>query len=272
MSDSTDDMPPIDQDKVIVREPRGNITGVNQKAAEMIENHLKRGRRYFGSSGALLTQELSSPEYKDNDINRESAKELLKKVRSTTDKLLEWMKDKPNVVLVDSVHNYGWDNYELDEETGMISGGYTDHVLIFGSEVVVLDTKDFGKKKKFVVDPDGDILRTNKTFPGGDTKMNKMIKHWLNYLEAGAALTGIIYISGEENSVFRNRNWYMQPFRVVEDERFIDLLNEKWKSVQDVDRHELDPTLISQVVVESIKPYDEYSRVLTDGAIKEFKK
>lgn len=270
--EEVDDMPKIDPSRVKIRPVREKIEGVNDKAAHMVEAALQKGRRYFGSSGAILTHQIHSPEYKDSTVNKDTAKELLTRVRKTTDFLKDWVKDKPNVVLIDSVRTHGWGEMTIDEETGVISGGYTDHILIFGSEVVILDTRFYGKKKSFTVDPDGDLLRSGKVFPGSKNEMDKIIQHWLNYLEAGAALTGIIYLSGEENSVFRNRNWFMQSFRVVEEERFKDLLNEKWKSVEDEERHEIDPTLISQAIVDCIKPYDEFSKVLSDKALSEFKK
>lgn len=267
-----DDMPTIDPKRIEIRPVRSKIEGVNDKAAGMVEGMLQKGRRYFGSSGALLTHQIHSPEYQEKGVDKEAAKEVLKKVRKTTDFLREWVADKPNVVLVDSVRTHNWGEPKVNEDTGLVSGGYNDHVLIFGSEVVILDTRDYGKKKVFTVGTEGEILRSKKGFPGNENTMDRMIQHWLNYLEAGAALTGIIYLPGEENSVFRNRNWYMQSFRIVEEDRFEALLNEKWKSVEDRERHEIDPTLISQVVVESIKPYDEFSKVLTDKALSEFKK
>lgn len=275
MSTNVDDdnMPTIDKSRVSVLSPKDQIEGVNQKAAGIMEKMLKDGRRYFGSSGSVLTHQINDTSMQHENFDKEKSKELLTHVRKTTDFLREWMQDKPNVALIDSVRTHGWGDYTYSEDTGGIVGGYVDHVLIFGTEVVILNTKDFGKKKNFLVDEDGDIiLKSGKPVPGGENMMDRTVQNWLNYLEPGAALTGIIYLTGEENSIFRNRNWFMQSFRVAEEDRFRDLLNEKWKSVADGDRHNIDPALITQAVVNCVKPFDEFSRVLTDKAIQEFKK
>lgn len=258
--------------EVEVVPPKDVIVGVKSKAAKRVETMLKKGRRYFGSSGSTLTHEIANPAYDDKGINKEAAKDYITKVRETTSFLQEWIKDKPNAVLVDSVRTHNWGEEEIDSETGLVSGGYTDHMVFFGDEVIIVDTKDWGKKKNFVVDDEGDVLRSGKPFPGGSTKMDRMIRMWLSYFEAGASLTGIICIQGEENTVFRNRNWFTQSFRIAEIDRFEELLNEKWQSIEDKDKKEINTTLVSQALVECIKPYDEFSRVLNDKAMREFKR
>lgn len=257
---------------VTVQPPQRAIVGVNEKAAKKVEKMLQSGRRYFGSSGAHLTHELTNPEYKDREIDREAGKETLLKVRKTTEILQEWVKDKPNVVLIDSVRTHNWGEESTDEETGLASGGYVDHVLLMGDEVVIIDVKNWGKKKNFTVGDEGEVLRSNKQFHGSDTKMERTIRMWLSYLESDAAITGIICIQGEENSVFRNRNWFTQLFRIVEMDRFEDLLNEKWRSIEAEDQKNINTTLVSQVLVKCIKPFDERSRVLTAKAVSEFRR
>lgn len=258
--------------KVEVIPPKDVIVGVKPKASKRVEAMLNKGRRYFGSSGATLTHEIANPSYNDKEINKEAAKEYLVKVRQTSDFLQQWIKDKPNAVLVDSVRTHNWGEEEIDPETGLVSGGYTDHMLFLGDEVIIVDTKSWGKKKNFTVGDEGEILRSGKPFAGGTTKMDRMIRMWLSYFEAGASLTGIICIQGEENAVFRNRNWFTQSFRVAEIDRFEELLNEKWQSIEEKDQREINTTLISQALVECIKPYDEFSRVLNEKAIREFKR
>lgn len=249
--------------RIVVEPPKRQIEGVKKyeialKVAEMLE----KGTRYFGSSGASLTHQAFNPEYiEKNKIDPTLAKIGLQGERDTTTILKKWMKDKPGVVLADSIHVLGAGKEEVDEETGMIEGGDTDHVLIIGSEVILIDTKRWKKKSNYSVGDNGEALRANKNFPGGNLRMRQAIHLWLNYLDEDVAITGIVCINAEETVVFRNRNWYQQNYRLVEVGRFIELLDEKWKLIDDYDKTHINSTIVSQVVLNAVKPYDERDRV-----------
>lgn len=251
--------------------PKKKIEGVSQRAAQAVYQQLEKGRTYFGSSAAMLSHQISSPDYADKEIDKKKAKEYYQKVVDTTDKLKAWIKDKPNAVLVDSVKTINWDEEIIDPETKILNSGYIDHMIFMGDEIILLTTKDYGKKKNLTVGDEGQILRAGKEFSGSNIKMSEMVDNWLNYFEIGASITGIVYMPGEENSVFRNKNWFLQSFRIVEDERFIDLLDEKYDSMEDFDKVNVNTSLIAQGIVNCIKPYDEFSRVLNENAIRDYK-
>ncbi len=259
--------------QIIVEPPAKDIEGVKQPVAQAIASMLKNGRRYFGSSGASLTHQVDNPAWKDKGIKPELAKIGLDAERSTTKLLRDWMKDKPNAVLVDSCHIRGWGKEEVvDEEMGLIDGGDTDHVLIIGTEVILIDTKRWKSKRNYTVGDNGEVLRTGKTFPGGNVHMKQAIHMWLDYLHEDASLTGLVFINAEETQVFRNRNWYTQSYRLVELDRFEELLNEKWdKYIDEYDKEHINSTLVSQAVVSAVKPYDEYHRIFDPEALKAFK-
>lgn len=258
-------------DEIIVDPPARNIEGVKYEVAVKIQKMLENGRRYFGSSGASLTHQAFNPEYIDKGIKPELAKIGLEGERDTTTFLKRWMKDKPGVVLVDSVHIRGWGKEEVDEETGIIDGGDTDHVMLIGSEVILIDTKRWKSKRNYTVSEKGVALRTNQEFPGGKLNMNQAIHMWLNFLHEDASVTGIVCINTEEINVFRNRNWYQQSFRLVELERFEELLNEKWKLIEDYDKTHINSTLVSQVALNAVKPFDEYTKVFDMNTLRDFK-
>ena len=260
---------------ITVEPPEKNIEGVRPEVAAKVALMLQKGRRYFGSSGASLTHQVSNPEWRDRHegLKPELAKIGLEGERSTTSILKKWIADKPNAVLVDSCHIRGWGKEEvIDEEMGLVDGGDTDHVLIIGSEVILIDTKRWKSKRNYTVGDKGQVLRTNKDFPGGRVHMREAIHMWLDYLHEDAALTGIVFINSEETQVFRNRNWYTQSYRLVEIDRFEELLNEKWeKYIDDYEKTYINSTLVSQVVVSCVKPYDEFHRVMNAKALKEFR-
>lgn len=261
----------IRPEDISVDPPHDEIDGVKPRVALGITEMLKKGRRYFGSSGASLTQQAFNPAWADKGINPTLAKIGLEGERDTTTVLKRWMKDKPGAVLVDSVHIKGFGKEELDEETGMIEGGDTDHVIIIGSEVILIDTKRWKSKKNYSVGDKGEALRMNKPFPGGNLHMRQALHLWLNYLDEDASVTGIVCINAEEVTVFRNRNWYTQSYRLVELARLEELLNEKWKVIEDYDKKNINSTLVAQVVVGAQKPYDPYERVFSMPTLQEFR-
>lgn len=258
--------------KIVVDEPQESIQGVKPEVAQGIAKMLQKGRRYFGSSGAGLTQQMYNPQYAESGIKPELAKVGLEGERDTTKFLQKWMKDKPGVVLVDSVHIRGLGkDEEINEETGLYEGGDTDHVMLIGSEVILIDTKRWKKKRTYTVGDKGEVLRTNKSFPGGNVHMRQAVHMWVDYLEAGAAITGVVCINTEEITVVRTRNWYTQSFRVVEIERLEELLDGKWEQISDHDKTHINSTLVSQVVVGAQKPFDPYEKVFSKEALNSFK-
>ena len=91
----------------------------NREQLDIVDKLLNDGRRYFGSSGASLTHQISDPEYEDKGIDAGLAKAGLDGEHRTSRLLMKWMEDKPNVVLVDSVHLKSYGEEELNEETGV---------------------------------------------------------------------------------------------------------------------------------------------------------
>lgn len=260
---------------VTIEPPEKNIEGVKDEVATKVALMLQKGRRYFGSSGASLTHQVSNPDWRASHegLKPELAKVGLDGERSTTRILKKWIEDKPNAVLIDSCHIRGWGKEEvIDEELGLVDGGDTDHVLIIGSEVILIDTKRWKSKRNYTVGDKGQVLRSGKEFGGGQVHMRQAIHMWLDYLHEDAALTGIVFINSEDTVVFRNRNWYTQPYRLVELERFEELLKEKWeKYIDDYEKTYINSTLVSQVVVTCVKPYDEFARVMSAEALKSFR-
>lgn len=262
----------IDPKDIVVNSPMKDTEGVKNNVSEKIYEMLEKGRRYFGSSGAAMTHQAFNPEYAEKNVKPDKAKEHLDGERDTTTVLKKWVKDKPGAVLIDSVYVPDWDEEDkVDEETGIIDDGNTDHVIIIGSEVILIDTRRWKKKKGYSVGDDGEALMTNKQFAGGEVTMNKSIHMWLEYLDEDAYVTGIVCINQEEVNVMRNRNWYTQSYRLVELDRFIELLDEKWKLVDEYDKKHINTTLVSQVVVKCIKPFDPYSKVFDMKTLGNFK-
>lgn len=274
-----EELPKVSASEIKVKAPYPDLNGVSPRVASKVQKALEKGRRYFGSSGASLTYQVNGV-IKNEQLKADKAKIGLDGERETTKFLRDWMKDKPGVVLVDSVHiNKDYKEHDtedemeevLDEEEGVIDGKDTDHVLLIGDVVILVDTKRWKSKKRYAVNEHGSALRTNKNFPGGRIRMKNAIFLWRDYLDEDAVLIGIVFINSEETSVTRNYNWYKQSFRLVELDRMKEFLDEVWKNTcEDEDRKSINSSLVSQVVACAIKPDDDRKRVLNPQALKGF--
>lgn len=226
----------------------------NEKLLSIVGNSLKKGRRYFGSSAASLTHQIDNPIYRDTDFDRKIANIGLEGERKTTLKLKEWMKDKPNVVLIDSIHIKGMGKEEIDEE-GVMDAGDTDHLLIIGNHLIIIDSKAW-KKSTYKVLETGQILRSNKPFPGGNVKITNAIYLWKNYLkDYPISAEGIIIITNEEAFVTRDFNWHKQQFKLT---NYSDLY--KWLdgiyNKSGIDKESIYVDLVAEIAKCCVKPYN----------------
>lgn len=248
---------------------------VKTVVGKKIEEALRSGRRYFGSSGASLTHQAFNPKYKNMDsIDSSSAKIGLEGERSTTQILKKWLEDKPNAVLIDSVHIRGWGKEEVDPETGMIDGGDTDHIVVIGNEVLLIDTKKWKTKTSYSISDEGVILRSNKTFPGGRVQANASLHLWMKFLQhiPNTQYTPIVMINADDITVFRTKSWYQQKYRLLEKSRFEEFLDIKWDKISDNDKSIINSTLVAHIAVGCVKPYDQRTNVFDMEKIREFSK
>ena len=235
----------------------------NKEQVDLVEKMLKSGRRYFGSSGASLTHQVSNPIYEDSEINPELARAGLEGEHKTSRMLLEWIKDKPNVVLVDSVHLKSYGKEEYNEETGTMDGGDTDHVLIFGNFIIIIDSKNWKGKRRYAVNGDGEVTRSGRTFAGGKINTVGASKLWAEALKPfHATISSIISISSDKVMVTRDRNWWSQPYRLVTLEILEEFLDDVWGKLPNDVKKEINVNLVAAIASNAIKPYDVFKEQL----------
>lgn len=243
---------------------------IPEKLPIVVEKWLKDGKRYFGSSGASLTHQIYNPKYDEKGLDKGPAKAGLSGERDTTKILKDWMEDKPNVVLVDSVHipGIGARSEEPDEE-GIIDVGDTDHILIIGNNVILLDSKAWKNKTTYAVGEDGIITRAKKDFPGGHVNMNAAYHLWEKYLKPiKPDLYAYIVITQKEVFVGRDRNWWRQNFKLITHKDIFDYKDDDgndisgWldklykETLTEEDKEFINIDLVSMIVRGTIKPYD----------------
>jgi hypothetical protein len=234
-----------------------------EKQVDLVEKMLNDGRRYFGSSGASLTHQIYNPLYEDKDIDSVLAKAGLEGEHKTSRLLLEWMKDKPNVVLVDSVHLKSYGKEEFNEETGTFDGGDTDHVLIIGNFVIIIDSKNWKGRRRYTINDNGEVLRGNNTFPGGKISTLRASKLWADALKPHrATVSSIVNISTDKVTITRNRNWWKQPYRLVAIEQLEEFLNDVWEKLPEAPKSTINVNLVASVASNALKPYDVFKERL----------
>ena len=237
-----------------VRSTKGTSS---EKQLDIVEKILKKGKRAFGSSGASLTHQISNPVYKDVGINASLASVGLAGEHTTTKILKKWIEDKPSAVIVDSVHVKGAGKEELNEDTGVLDGGDTDHVLIIGDYVILIDSKNWKGKRKYGINSEGEVIRSGKPFPGGKVHAKQALYLWRKFLTPHRpSFNSIITITSEKVFVVRDVNWWKQQFKVVTMEELPEFLDKVWKQIPDSSKNKINVNLVSDIVINAIKPYN----------------
>lgn len=234
-----------------------------EKQVDIVERMLKNGRRYFGSSGASLTHQAFNPVYEEKGIKPELARAGLEGEHKTSKLLLKWMKDKPNIVLVDSVHLKDYGEETFNEETGTFDGGDTDHVLIIGDIVIIIDSKNWKGRRRYSINDSGEVIRGKTTFPGGQISTLKAGKLWADALRPHRVTTSsIVNISTDKVMVTRDRNWWRQPYRLVTLETLEEFLDDVLKSLPDSAKESINVNLIASIASNTLQPYDVFKEKL----------
>lgn len=173
---------------------------------EKVKELIKNGDKTFGTPGASLTWGI--------DGNRmipviEVGKEGEKQTASLLDRMAK--ENKPMFVF----HSLSWPE----------SVGDTDHIIVYGKNIIVVDSKRWKSSRKYSVTASGSILRGTVPFPSGKVKIGYALNTWRKRFP-GYKVTGIVTIAQEKVFVSRDKNWYKAPFRLVENEKLEEFLQD----------------------------------------------
>lgn len=103
------------------------------------------------------------------------------------------------------------------------SNGDTDHIVVYGNTVIVIDSKRWKATRKYSVTAGGAILRGTVPFPQGKVKIGYALHAWRRKLD-NIKVTGIVTIAQEKVFVARDKNWYKAPYRLVESDKLAEFL------------------------------------------------
>jgi hypothetical protein len=167
--------------------------------SEEVINILKSGDRILGSPGASLTWGI------DGDRMKPQLDSGMEGEKQTADILAQMIEKVPQMFVY---HSLSWPE----------SNGDTDHIVVYGNLVIVIDSKRWKATRKYSITDKGGILRGTVSFPEGKVKIGYALASWRKKLPAGMKVQGVVCIASEKVFVTRDQNWYKAPFRLVEAE------------------------------------------------------
>lgn len=230
---------------VKVHVPSKPPAGVPQGALDTVVRLLNDGRRTFGSAGASLTWGIEGSEASDVTAGIEGE-------RMTARILSEWM---PNHSAAVVVHSVGWPG----------SKGDTDHILIIGNHVILIDSKRWMSKRKYSVTASGSIKRGTVDFPEGKVKIMPAINSWREVLGGKIKVSGIVCIAQDEVYVPYDRDWHKAPYRLVTAESLPGFLDERVAAIEKSSpgsTQVIGAGLVSLIVTRAIKPRDRRKELI----------
>lgn len=239
---------------------------VNDKLLKVTEKFLKdENRRYFGIAAASLQNQLDDPKYKEFNPNSSIINIGIEGEKKTSQVLREWISDKPECVLIDSI-SLPINNLEpeVDGEEGQLDLGDTDHLLIIGDSLIIIDSKNWKAKTTYSIDENGNILRGKKNFKGNRPRIQQCRQLWLKYYEDFNIenIYTFVCISNPTSNIIRDKNWWRVPFKLVNQETliyFLDkLYNERIYREKPNEEKYIRVELVALALTGLTKPYNKY--------------
>lgn len=210
-------------------------------------------QRSFGSPGASLSWGIEGKRGGVVSVGLEGEK--------MTAKILDQFALNPNVKHMRVFHSTQWPGSKNSD---------TDHILVMGKLVILIDSKRWKSKRKYSLTPKGQVLRGTVRFPEGKVKMIPAMNSWRKILPEGAKVLGVVAIAQTEVFVPYDRNWYKAPYRLVTAENLvkyiIDTINREQKKNPDLVK-KMDPDIISVIGSHLVKPRNRQAELLNLSAL-----
>lgn len=221
--------------------------GLPEELVSFIRSLLEADVKSFGQPGASLTWGIQEG---DNTIEGGEVSVGIEGERVTATALNEWAKTKENAVIVNSVK---WPGSEH---------GDTDHVLIIGNKVIIIDAKRWKSKRKYTISETGNIKRGNQVFEHGKVKIGPALKSWKAVVPPEFKVVGIVCVAQDEVFVEYDNAWRKSFYKLVTLEQLPHYLDELIGGYKEEDVNFVHLGLVSRVIAGIIKPRDRRSEVI----------
>lgn len=233
---------------------------VKEKFLETTEKFLKeKNRRYYGIAAASLKNQLDDPKYAEYKPNSKIINIGISGEKTTSKILREWIADKEDCVLVDSISlPLEKMTPEVDGEEGQLDLGDTDHLLIIGNTLVIIDSKNWKAKTSYSVSPDTGVLRGKKSFPGSRPRINQAKYLWEKYYKECNidSVEAFVCISDPDTFILRDRDWWRVGYKLVNQTTLIYFLDKLYEQIND--KGFVRSELVAMALKGLVRPYDKY--------------
>lgn len=125
----------------------------------------------------------------------------------------EWVAGRSNAAVVHSVRRPDSDTSD------------TDHVLVVGRAVILVDAKRWKPRRKYSVNGKGNVVRGKTAFPEGKLRTRKNEKAWRDVLPEGTVVRTVVCVAQDEVFVVYDDNWKKAPFTLVSLEQLPHILD-----------------------------------------------
>lgn len=208
--------------------------------------------RSFGSPGASLTWGIEGKRGGVVSAGLEGEK--------MTAKILDKFVENPYTRHMRIFHSAQWPG----------SNGDTDHILVMGKLVLLIDSKRWKSKRKYSVTPQGAIMRGTVRFPEGKVKMIPAMNSWRKILPKGTKVMGVVVVAQTEVFVPYDQNWYKAPFRLVTAENLVKYIVDTVKREQKKNPELIQgfqPDIIQIIGSQLVKPRNRQAELVNLDAL-----
>lgn len=236
---------------------------VNEKLMAVTKKMLDDGRRIFGIAGASLQNQLDDPKYEEYEINPKLVQAGISGEKQTSNILRKWVDKHPGAVLIDSISLPIEKSFEVEkDEDGNIDLGDTDHVVIVGKSIAIIDSKNWKAKASYSINEDGFILRSKKMFQGNKPKITQAKFLWMRYFQNYNMneWETFVCISADENTfIERSLMWWKVGYKLVNQDTLVKFLD-KWydERVPKDDKYTIHISVVANTLRGLVKPYNKF--------------
>lgn len=221
--------------------------GLPRELTSFVRSLIEQGVKSFGQPGASLTWGILEG---DETIEGGEVSVGIEGEKVTAKVLNNWAKTRENAIIVNSVR---WPGSEH---------GDTDHLLIIGNKVIVIDSKRWKSKRKYTISETGNIKRGNQVFEHGKVKIGPALKSWKKVIPSEFKVIGIVCIAQDEVFVEYDNAWRKSFYKLVTLEQLPHYLDELIDGYDTKDIDFVHLGLVTRVVSGIIKPRDRRSEVI----------
>lgn len=225
---------------IVLGTPRG--APYSTEVLKKVERFMLRPETIFGVPGASLTWGIDGAVSADVSAGMEGEKFTAKILKA-------FAADHPEVRVFHSVRWPG-------------SKGDTDHMLVNGNHVLLIDSKRWMSKRKYSVTAKGAVLRGTVNFPEGKVKMIPAMSAWRQQLPTYARVSGVVCIASEKVFVPYDNNWHKAPFKLVTGEHLIEYLEAFFKKTKPDTTGFIDLNVVAPIITNLIKPRDRRAELI----------